>query len=106
MVASLVASWVASLVASCGPGFSFAKTAGWCALRLLKEVKSSVCHSSAGESMCSPAARRARRSEIVWLTSASVMSTLVDCIWGVWNLRSFSSASTRLAGSRRRMSMS
>lgn len=46
------------------------------------------------------------RSEIVWLSSTIVMSTLVDCICGVWNLRSLSSASTRDAVSRELQSMS
>lgn len=56
--------------------------------------------------MSSPAARRAMRSEIVWLSSTIVMSTLVDCICGVWNFRSLSSASTRDAVSRQLQSMS
>lgn len=46
------------------------------------------------------------RSEIVWLSSTIVMSTLVDCICGVWNFRSLSSASTRDAVSRELQSMS
>lgn len=46
------------------------------------------------------------RSEIVWLSSTIVMSTLVDCICGVWNFRSLSSASTRDAVSRQLQSMS
>ena len=63
-------------------------------------------YSSDGEAMSSPAARRAMRSEIVRLSSTMVMSTLVDCICGVWNLRSFISASTRLSGSSTMQSMS
>lgn len=61
---------------------------------------------SEGDGMSCPAARAARRCESVRLSSTMVMSTLVDCICGVWNLRSLSSASTRVAGSRAAMSMS
>lgn len=56
--------------------------------------------------MSSPAARRAMRSESVLFSSVIVMSTLVDCICGVWNFNSFISASTRLSGSSVLQSMS
>lgn len=56
--------------------------------------------------MSSPAARRARRSDSVWFWSATVTSTLVDCICGVWNLSSLISASTLPSGSSAAISRS
>ncbi|EJX03541.1 hypothetical protein EVA_08356 [gut metagenome] len=48
----------------------------------------------------------ARRCDNVCFSSVTAMSTVVDCIFGVWKLRSFISASIRSLGSSCAMSSS